>query len=65
MYSKKCSVYFLTVSVVQCNVCFSTNIIVIKRRRYSHFLKDVYSYAYYGHFIFPSRLLRMDMNGTY
>ena len=42
-YSKKCSPYFLTVSVVECTVCFSTSITVIKRRRYSHFLKDVYS----------------------
>ena len=40
-YSKKCSPYFLTVGVVQCTVCFSTSITVIKRRRYSHCLKDV------------------------
>ena len=64
-YSKKCSPYFLTVSVVQCTVCFSTSITVIKRRWHSHVLKDVFSYAYYGHFIFPLRLLKMDMNVTH
>ena len=30
-YSKNCSSYFLTVTVSQCNVCISTNILSSKR----------------------------------
>ena len=52
--SKGCSVYCVFFNQHYCH----------QRRRYSHFLKDVYSYAYYGHFIFPLRLLKMDMNVT-
>ena len=62
-FEKKCSFYFLTIILcysVQC--MFFNQHTVIKKRWYNHFLKDVYSYAYYGHFIFPLRLLRMDMN---
>ena len=47
---------------VQC--VFFNQHTVIKRRRYSHFLQDVYSYVYYGHFMFLLRLFRMDMNVT-
>ena len=63
-YLRKMFFLFLTVTVIQCNVCFSTNIVSSKKRKYSHFLKDVYSYNYYRHFMFPLRLFRMDMDCT-
>ena len=63
-HSKKCSPCFdSNCYSVQC--MFFNQHTVIKKRRYSHFLKDVYSYDYYGHFIFPLRLFRMDMNFTH
>ena len=56
-YLKKCSPYILAVTVFQPTYCH-------QKEKVQPLLKVVYSYAYYGHFMFPLRLFRIDMNVT-